>query len=231
MGTGSHASDRGGGGPDLGEDDVHAERRAELVRSIAARGVSDQNVLQAIGSVARHRFVDQRSVDEAYEDHPLGIGCGQTISQPYVVAIMATAAEISPTDRVAEIGTGSGYGAAVLGRLASEVWTVERHSSLADAAAERLTAEGFTNVHVVIGDGASGIGAHSPFDAIVVTAAALTVPPALVAQRGDGGRLVIPVGPRSAEQRLYRIRRSGDDLVTDDLGAVRFVPLVEGEPP
>lgn len=201
--------------------------RARLVeRDIAARGLTDARVLAAMGSVRRERFVPPDLMDFAYEDRPLPIGSGQTISQPYIVALMAEAAEIGPDDRVLEVGTGSGYGAAVLAHLAAEVWTIERYEGLAKTAHRRLRAEGLDNVHVAVGDGTLGWPEEAPFDAIVVTASAPDVPPALRQQLADGGRLVLPTGPERRAQALLRIRRIADDYTTEDLGPVRFVPLI-----
>lgn len=203
------------------------ERRERMVeRDIVGRGVADPAVLAAMRSVPRHRFVPDEVVDEAHDDRALPIGAGQTISQPYIVALMAEAAELTPTSRVLEIGTGSGYGAAVLAAVAAEVWTIERHESLAVVARDRLAGTGCDNVHVVVGDGTRGLPDHAPFDSIVVTAAAADVPPALVDQLADGGRLIMPVGSPLGGQQLRRIRRRADRLEEDELGSVRFVPLI-----
>lgn len=208
-------------------DDEQRMRRERLVaHGILARGVVDRRVLEAMRAVPRDRFVSERLRDFAYDNTPLPIGEGQTISQPLVVAIMVEAAEVGPSCRVLEVGTGSGYGAAVLGHLAGEVWTVERHDSLAEQARTRLEAVGCDNVHVVCGDGAHGLPDRAPFDAIIVTAGAPAVPDALVEQLTDDGRLVIPVGCRPRSQRLRRVRRDGAAIMTDEFGAVRFVPLV-----
>lgn len=202
-------------------------RRLRMVgRDIVGQGISDRRVVHAMSTVRRHRFVPEELAFEAYENRPLPIGAGQTVSQPYIVALMAEAAEIAPRDRVLEIGTGSGYGAAVLGCLAGEVWTIERHEELAGPAQEALQAEGMGNVHVVTGDGTRGWPAAAPFDAILVTAAGPEVPPALLDQLADGGRLIMPVGRRNRTQTLVRIRRSGDRINSESLGPVRFVPLV-----
>lgn len=194
-------------------------------RDIEARGVRDPRVLDAMRTVPREVFVPERFEDSAYDDRPLPIGRGQTISQPYVVALMAEAAEVQPDDRVLEVGTGSGYGAAVLAHLASHVWTVERHGPLAASARAALQAAGCKNVHVLHADGTRGWPEASPYDAIVVTAAGREVPEVLLEQLADGGRLVMPVGDRFAQQ-LLRVRRRGDRLEYEDLGAVRFVPLL-----
>jgi protein-L-isoaspartate(D-aspartate) O-methyltransferase len=198
-----------------------------MVRSdIAGRDVSDPRVLDAMATVRRDRFVPERVARSAYDDRPLSIGAGQTISQPYVVAVMAERARPGPDDRVLEVGTGSGYGAAVLGHLAAEVWTIERHHELAEAAQERLTAEGMDNVHVVEGDGTRGWPSAAPYDAIVVTAGAPTVPVELLAQLADGGRLVIPVADRRGDEMLRCLTRRGDEVHEEDVFPVRFVPLV-----
>jgi protein-L-isoaspartate(D-aspartate) O-methyltransferase len=195
-------------------------------RDLAGRGITDPRVLDAMATVPRERFVPEGLRGVAYADRALPIAAGQTISQPYVVALMAQAAEVRPTDRVLEVGTGSGYGAAVLGALAEEVWTVERHPSLAERAATVLEELGVRTVRVVVGDGTLGWPDAAPYDAVVVTADAPTVPSGLADQLADGGRLVIPVGPRDGVQHLRRFRRGPSGLQDEDLGAVRFVPLV-----
>lgn len=201
--------------------------RRELVRTeIVARGIEDERVIEAISTVRRERFVPEAMVEFAYEDSPLPIGSGQTISQPFIVALMAQAAEITPNDKVLEVGTGSGYGAAVLAELAAGVWTIERHQGLASTAAERLRAEGYNNVQVRVGDGTLGWSEEAPFDAIIVTAAAPRIPAALKDQLVDGGRMILPMGPERRGQSLLRVRRTGRLYRSEDLGAVRFVPLV-----
>ena len=197
-------------------------------RDIKGRGISDPRVLAAMAAVPREEFVGPGLTRRAYADGPLQIGEGQTISQPYVVAWMAEAAEVAAGDRVLEVGTGSGYAAAVLGRLAAKVYTVERHAVLARAAAERLRNLGCDNVRVRHGDGNEGWSEHAPYDAIVVAAAGPGVPGALREQLRTGGRLVIPVGLQWATQRLIRERRGGsDEFTSEELGMVRFVPLVD----
>ncbi len=193
---------------------------------IEGRGVDDPRVLDALLTVRRERFVEPELAEFAYEDSPLPIRSGQTISQPYIVAIMAEAAQIDPEARVLEIGTGSGYGAAVLGCVASDVWSIERHRDLAVEARRRLQAEGFENVHVLEGDGTLGWPEEAPFDAIIVTAGGPNVPTALREQLADGGCLVMPVGPESRGQQLLRVRRRGERFEEEDLGSVRFVPLI-----
>ena len=197
-------------------------------RDIKGRGISDPRVLQAMAAVPREEFVGRRLVRRAYADGPLPIGEGQTISQPYVVAWMAEAAEVAAADRVLEVGTGSGYAAAVLGRLARAVYSVERHAVLARTAAGKLRELGCDNVRVRHGDGNEGWSEHAPYDAIVVAAAGPDVPGALRTQLRAGGRLVIPVGGRWATQRLIRERRrASGEFISEELGAVRFVPLVD----
>ncbi|HSF41358.1 MAG TPA: protein-L-isoaspartate(D-aspartate) O-methyltransferase, partial [Thermoanaerobaculia bacterium] len=198
-------------------------RRQEMVNAqIVRRGVRDRWVLDALRNVPRERFVPERLAEFAYEDTPLPIAEEQTISQPYVVALMAEALELSPRDRVLEIGAGSGYAAAVLGRIAREVWAVERHESLAREAAERLAALGYDNVHVVHGDGTLGWPERAPYDAIGVAAGGPEIPQALLDQLAPGGRLVIPIGPDPRTQSLVRVRRTERGLVREDLGGVRF---------
>jgi protein-L-isoaspartate(D-aspartate) O-methyltransferase len=217
--------------PVPGDPDV--ERRARMVETqIVARGVRDPRVLDAMRKVPRHRFVDPSQRSQAYEDHPLPIPGNQTISQPYIVAAMTAAARLKPGVRVLEIGTGSGYGAAVMSRIAAEVYTVERVSALAAAAAARLARLGYANVHVREGDGSRGWPEHAPYDAILVTASGPRVPEALLEQLAVGGRLVMPVGV-SLAQRLVRVTRTeADEYQYDDLEGVTFVPLigVEGWP-
>ncbi|WP_026163198.1 protein-L-isoaspartate(D-aspartate) O-methyltransferase [Kribbella catacumbae] len=202
-------------------------QRARMVELIAARGVTDRAVLAAMRDVAREQFVPENLREAAYRDAALPIDEGQTISQPYVVALMTQALELRPQDRVLEIGTGSGYAAAVLGRVAAEVYTVERHSRLAAVARERLTS--LDNVMVRHGDGRYGWPSHAPYDAIVVAAAATEVPERLRRQLAVGGRLVIPVGAPHAIHELVRVRRTGpDDFEQESLEQVRFVPLLPG---
>jgi protein-L-isoaspartate(D-aspartate) O-methyltransferase len=162
---------------------------------------------------------------DAYADRPLPIGSGQTISQPYVVALMAQQLELEAGDRVLEVGTGCGYAAAVLGRIAAEVWTIERHPELAHQAHDLLVELGYGNVHVLVGDGSTGYPDAAPYEAIVAAAAGLRVPDALLEQLADGGRLVMPVGG-SGGQQLVRVRKRGDVNEVEQLGGVRFVPLI-----
>jgi protein-L-isoaspartate(D-aspartate) O-methyltransferase len=207
------------------------EQRKRMVQDhIAARGLRDGRLLAAMRSVPREAFLPPELAELAYEDAPLPIGAGQTISQPYIVALMADAAGVRPGDTVLEIGTGSGYAAAVLSRLASKVFTVERHPALADTARRRLLEMGFDNVEVRWADGTRGWPELGPYDAIVVTAGGPQVPRSLLGQLKVGGRLVIPVGPSPRQQQLLRVvRRSDAEFVEEDLGSVRFVPLVGAE--
>jgi protein-L-isoaspartate(D-aspartate) O-methyltransferase len=207
--------------------DLSAERERMVRSHIAARGIRDPAVLRAMRTVPREAFLPSELAEFAYEDAPLPIGRQQTISQPYIVALMAEALELGPNDRVLEIGTGSGYAAAILARIAREVYTVERHAELAESAAARLRDAGFDNVHVLHGDGTLGWAAHAPYDAIVVAAGGPDVPPALTEQLAVGGRLVIPVGQDRSLQTLVRVTRNPDGSLTHhDLGGVRFVPLI-----
>jgi protein-L-isoaspartate(D-aspartate) O-methyltransferase len=208
--------------------DEYVEARAAMVREqLVPRGIDDERVLRAMLAVPRHAFVPERIREHAYRDSALPLDEGQTISQPYIVALMAQALKLSPDDRVLEIGAGSGYAAAVLGALARRVDTLERLPELAERAAEVLAAEGFDNVHIHQRDGTLGLPEQAPFDAIAVTAGGPEVPPALLQQLAPGGRLVIPVGEMLDLQRLERITRRPDgQLVREDLGGVRFVPLI-----
>jgi protein-L-isoaspartate(D-aspartate) O-methyltransferase len=205
-----------------------AARRVFMVETqIAGRGIGDAAVLAAMQTVPREKFVPARLADLAYDDGPLPIGEEQTISQPYVVALMTEALRLTRADRALEIGTGSGYAAAVLAEIAEEVYTVERIASLAESARDRLAALGYANVHVRCGDGSLGWPEHAPYHAVVVTAGGPDVPRALLDQLAVGGRLVMPVGPSSAEQRLVRrVRTTANTFTSEDLGPVAFVPLI-----
>jgi protein-L-isoaspartate(D-aspartate) O-methyltransferase len=203
-------------------------QRERLVENeLRILGIRDEAVLKAMRDVPREAFVSEEMREFAYRNVPLPIGSGQTISQPLIVAHMAEALELALDDRVLEIGAGSGYAAAVLSRIAKDVFTVERHRELADSAAERLKRLGYDNVHVLCGDGTRGCPEEAPFDAIVVAAGSPGIPPSLLEQLRIGGRLVIPVGAEKDSQQLIRIiRRSEDDFEHEELGAVRFVPLI-----
>ena len=203
------------------------EQRQQMVeQQISARGVRDPGVLATMASIPREAFLPLELAEHAYEDTPLPIGAGQTISQPYIVALMTEALELRGGETVLEIGTGSGYAAAVLARVAQRIYTIERVPELAEVARERLAHLGFDNVKVRCGDGTLGWPEHAPFDAIVVTAGGPDVPRVLLLQLAIGGRLVMPVGD-SHEQELVRITRTSElAFQREDLGAVRFVPLI-----
>lgn len=205
-----------------------SEDRDRMVKlQLAGRGIADPRVLAAFRSVPREDFVPGELTEFAYQDTPLPLSSGQTISQPYIVALTVAALGLKGGERVLEIGTGSGYAAAILGRLAGEVYTVERLPPLADSASERLARLGYDNVHVLCGDGTLGWPAHAPYDAIAVAAGGPEVPKALLEQLAPGGRLVIPVGPDEATQELMRIVRTAEGRFdSESLGAVRFVPLI-----
>jgi protein-L-isoaspartate(D-aspartate) O-methyltransferase len=195
---------------------------------IVARGIEDPRVLEAMGRVPRHEFVPTAQRGEAYEDWPLPIGYGQTISQPYIVAFMTAALEPEPGDRVLEIGTGSGYQAAVLSCLVAEVYTVEIVDPLARRAEADLKRLGYTNVKVRAGDGHQGWPEAAPFDAIIVTCAPEQVPQALVDQLRVGGRMIIPVGSQWGAQELYLLRKKPTGMERQGVLPVRFVPMVKG---
>ena len=202
-------------------------RRRMVEQQLVARGIVDALVLAAMGKVPRENFLSARQAALAYRDGPLPIGEGQTISQPYIVARMTAALTLVPTDRVLEIGTGSGYAAAVLAEIAAEVYTVERLPVLAERARQRLAELGYVNVHVLTGDGTLGWPEHAPYDAIVATAGGPRAPQALLDQLAIGGRLVIPLGSDLYEQRLVRIvRATAEEYQHEELEAVAFVPLI-----
>lgn len=209
------------------KDDMDYQKARERMveRQIARRGIDSSRVLEAFRSVPRHRFVPENKREFAYSDGPLPIGKGQTISQPYIVAYMTDALELQGEERVLEIGTGSGYQAAILGELAAEVYTVERHPDLAKTASRRLQDMGYENIHVIQGDGTEGLPEHAPFQGVMVTAAAPEVPSPLLDQLDEGGRLIMPVGSRGGQVlKLYR-RREGD-ISVEALSPVAFVPLI-----
>ena len=203
------------------------ERQHMVETQVRARGIRDQRLLDAMGNIPRHEFVEARYRDQAYEDHPLPIAAGQTISQPYIVALMLDLLQLEPAARVLEIGTGSGYQTAVLTQLAKHVYSVERHPELARQATDTLSRLGLTNVTVVTGDGSRGLPEYAPFDAIIVSAAAPQVPPALFEQLREGGRMIIPVGPPEA-QELQLVRKQGGKALTVLREGCRFVPLISG---
>jgi protein-L-isoaspartate(D-aspartate) O-methyltransferase len=204
--------------------------RMEFQLALRRRGISAQPVLRAMDEVPREHFVAADFAESAYADQALPIACGQTISQPYVVAYMTEQLEVSPQHRVLEIGTGSGYQAAVLSRIAREVVSIERYRTLADAARDRLKTLGYSHVVVITGDGFAGAADLAPFDRIMVTAAAEAVPDALVGQLGDGGKMVLPLGPRSGPQFIVKLSKTpSGELEREELIAVRFVPLLPGQ--
>lgn len=206
-------------------DDREPERNAMVESQIRLRGVGDPLVLAAMRDVPRHRFVPDEISRVAYDDRPLPIGEGQTISQPYIVAVMTDLLRPGPHDRVLEIGTGSGYQTAILSILSREVISIERLPRIANRAERLLSALGVRNITVICGDGTLGYPASAPYDAILITAATPEVPPALIGQLADGGRLVAPVGDRSS-QVLIRLTRRGTDVTREEFIRVVFVPLI-----
>jgi len=209
-----------------GERRFAAERVEMVETQIAARGVEDRRVLAAMAAVPRHEFVPRAEVEHAYSDGPLPIGFGQTISQPYIVALMTELARVREGDKVLEIGTGSGYQAAVLAELTDRVYSVEIVPELARSAAERLRRMAYPSVAVREADGYLGWESHAPFDAILVTAAPDHVPPPLIRQLKEGGRMVIPVGAPGSYQTLWRVRKAGGRAVSENITDVAFVPLI-----
>ncbi|HQE93852.1 MAG TPA: protein-L-isoaspartate(D-aspartate) O-methyltransferase [Anaerolineae bacterium] len=196
-----------------------------MVALIRSRGVRDALVLGAMERVPRHRFVPEAQRAWAYDDHAMSIGCQQTISQPYIVALMTEALDLQVGDRVLEVGTGSGYQAAILAEMGMDVYTIERIPDLYTAAKACLDELGYT-VHICLGDGYYGWPKFAPYDGIVVTAAAAEIPPALLEQLAADGRLVIPLGPHHGYQTLWKVVKHGDDLHKIDLGGVAFVPFI-----
>jgi protein-L-isoaspartate(D-aspartate) O-methyltransferase len=201
----------------------------EFMLNLRRHGITDAAVLRAMDEVPREHFVSRSHADIAYADQALPIACGQTISQPFVVAYMTERLAVRPEHRVLEVGTGSGYQAAVLSRLAREVVTLERYRTLAEAARTRLAALGYANIEVRIGDGLAGAPDKAPFDRIIVTAAAEDVPQPLVDQLGDGGIMVLPIGPRDGAQVIVTLTKTKQGLVRENLIGVRFVPLLPGK--
>jgi len=200
----------------------------QFLLALRKRGITDSTVLRAMDEVPREHFVENVFADNAYADQALPIACGQTISQPYVVAYMTEQLAVQPRHRVLEIGAGSGYQAAVLSRLAREVVTVERYRTLAEAARARLATLGYRNVEVRVGDGLAGVPERAPYDRIMVTAAAETVPEALVQQLAAGGVMVLPLGPHSGTQQLVKLTKGEQGIKQEELIGVRFVPLLPG---
>lgn len=209
------------------EERTYKVRREEMVEiQIASRGIKDEKVLGAMGTVPRHKFVSEDLVGSAYEDRPLPIGCGQTISQPYIVALMTELLNVDKEDRVLEVGTGSGYQAAILAGIVSQVYTIEIFEELGVSARERLKDLGYSNVTVKVADGYYGWPEEAPFDAIIVTCAASHIPPSLIEQLKEGARMCIPVGNVFWVQNLMLISKEGGELLVENILPVRFVPLL-----
>lgn len=202
------------------------ERALMVERDLRGRGITDRRVLEAMGSVRRERFVDPWYAGQAYDDYPLPIGEGQTISQPYVVALMTEATRVEPADKVLEIGTGSGYQAAVLASITDQVYTIEIRPSLEERARRALKAEGYSTVEVRLGDGYFGWPEAAPFDAILITAAVDHLPPPLLDQLAEGGRLVVPLGSTRYFQSLTVVEKRGGEFRSRTLAEVQFVPMV-----
>ncbi|MBK5962325.1 protein-L-isoaspartate O-methyltransferase [Rhodoplanes elegans] len=209
-----------------------ADRRIgpmEFLLGLRRRGIADPAVLRAMEEVPRENFVRADDAAVAYADHAMPIDCGQTISQPYVVAYMTERLSLAPEHKVLEIGTGSGYQAAVLSRLAARVVTIERYRTLAEQARARFAALGYDNIAVVIGDGRAGVPEEAPYDRIIVTAAAESIPRALVDQLADGGVMVLPLGPQDGAQIIVRLTKTPSGLFRENFIGVRFVPLLPGK--
>jgi len=201
----------------------------EFLLTLRRRGIVDQAVLRAMDEVPRERFVETDYADSAYADQALPIACGQTISQPYVVAYMSEQLAVLPHHRVLEVGTGSGYQAAVLSRLAREVVSIERYRTLADHARERLRSLGYDNVELVVGDGFAGVPGRAPYDRIMITAAAETLPQTLLDQLADDGIMILPLGSRDGSQHIVKLTKSQTGTRRDNLIPVRFVPMLPGQ--
>ncbi|MEW6068787.1 MAG: protein-L-isoaspartate(D-aspartate) O-methyltransferase [Nitrospirota bacterium] len=212
--------------PFLMAADPYVQKRQVMIeKDIKGRGIKDKKVIEVMGRIYRHLFVDEHLRDMAYADHPLPIGEGQTISQPYVVALMTEALRLKTTDRVLEIGTGSGYQAAVLAEIVKEVYTIEIRKPLADMADKRLKELGYKNIKVKYADGYFGWEEYAPFDAIIITAAANHIPPPLIKQLKEGGRLIVPLGSTVYYQTLTVATKKKGDLDVEQMGSVRFVPM------
>jgi len=210
--------------------DFAAEREAMVERQLRRRGITEPDILDAFRAVPREEFVGEKYEHLAYGDHPLPIEAGQTISQPYIVALTIQAAEIKPGNKVLEVGAGSGYAAAVISRIAGKVIGMERHHDLVDVARDRLKRLGYDNVEIVEGDGTRGCPDEAPFDAIVAAASGSHVPKAFLEQLADGGRIVMPVGEPGWVQELIKVTKQDDGtLMQQKLGGVRFVPLIGEE--
>jgi protein-L-isoaspartate(D-aspartate) O-methyltransferase len=210
--------------------DFTAEREAMVERQLRRRGITEPEILDAFRAVPREAFIGDEYAHLAYGDHPLPIEANQTISQPYIVALMIQAAAIKPGDTVLEVGAGSGYAAAVISRIARQVIAIERQHALVDVASERLRRLGYDNVEIVEGDGTRGCPDHAPFDAILAAASGSHVPQALIAQLSPGGRLVMPLGEPGWVQELIKVTKQDDGILKqENLGGVRFVPLIGEE--
>lgn len=203
--------------------------RMEFLLTLRRRGIADQAVLRAMDEVPRERFVEPTFADSAYADQALPIACGQTISQPYVVAYMTEQLKMESRHRVLEVGTGSGYQAAVLSHLAREVVSVERYRTLAEEARARLKALGYENVDIVVGDGFAGVPDRAPYDRIIVTAAAETIPEALLDQLAEGGIMILPLGSHDGSQHIIKLTKSVTGIRRENLIPVRFVPMLPGK--
>jgi protein-L-isoaspartate(D-aspartate) O-methyltransferase len=214
--------------PEIQTERFATERQVMVSAQLRGRGISDERVLEAMARVPRHEFVAEEFRDQAYEDHPVPIGEGQTLSQPYIVAIMLEALALTGLDKVLEVGTGSGYQTALLAELSQEVYSIERHADLAHSAENTLDRLGYRNVKVVVGDGSQGWVEEAPFDAIIVSAAAPRIPVPLFEQLSEGGRMIVPVGPAHA-QELQFVRKEEGRAVVDALEGCRFVPLIGGQ--
>ncbi|HEX3339419.1 MAG TPA: protein-L-isoaspartate(D-aspartate) O-methyltransferase [Pseudolabrys sp.] len=201
----------------------------EFLLTLRRRGIAEQAVLRAMDAVPRERFVEPTFADSAYADQALPIACGQTISQPYVVAYMTEQLEMESHHRVLEVGTGSGYQAAVLSHLARDVVSVERYRTLAEEARGRLKALGYANVEIVVGDGFAGVPDRAPYDRIIVTAAAETIPEALLDQLADGGIMILPLGSHDGSQHIIKLTKSVTGIRRENLIPVRFVPMLPGK--
>jgi protein-L-isoaspartate(D-aspartate) O-methyltransferase len=208
------------------EDPYLKKRQRMMEKDIKGRGIKDVKVLEVMGRIPRHLFVEESDRSKAYADHPLPIGEGQTISQPYIVALMTEAVKLKSSDRVLEIGTGSGYQAAVLAEIVAEVFTIEIKKSLAESAAQRLKEMGYKNVRVKYGDGYFGWEEAAPFDAILITAAPNHIPPPLIKQLREGGRLIVPLGSTIYYQQLTLARKHQGKLFLEQMAPVAFVPMI-----
>ena len=208
-----------------GDDNVG---RMQFLLGLRRRGISDPAVLRAMDEVPREHFVENSFIESAYADQALPIACGQTISQPYVVAFMSEHLGVQPSHRVLEVGTGSGYQAAILSRLAREVVSVERYRTLAETARTRLSTLGYDNVDVRVGDGLAGVPDRAPYDRIIVTAAGEAIPDSIVSELAEGGVMVLPLGPHAGPQQLIKLTKGEQGIKQEPLIGVRFVPLLPG---